>query len=223
MSFQVIIPSRNPDNLVSCVSSILRNEPDLAPERLLVMDDGARAGAESKLPAVTWLDGVKPFIFARNVNLGLRYAESDVILMNDDATLEKKYGFAELHSEGKAYGLASPSIIGAVGNKNQKHDPHGAMVRKEKHLLCFVCVLIPLATQQQIGLLDERFTSYGWEDNDYCRRVNEAGLEMAVLECCQVRHGVLPSTFRNGKSHHELTMMGDGGMKIYKQKWGSAQ
>lgn len=222
MSFKVLIPSRNPDNLVACVRSILAHEPDLPSQDIIVIDDGARLGAEPQLPELTWVEGARPFVFARNVNLGLMAAKSDVILMNDDATLETPHGFSDLHRLGAHHGLAAAAVEGAVGNQNQKHKPSGPMVRREARMLCFVCVLISFATQQRIGYLDERFTAYGWEDNDYSKRVLDAGLEAAVLECCVVRHGVLPSTFRSGKSHRDLSAMGDGGMHIFKQKWGHA-
>lgn len=222
MAYKVLIPSRNPDNLVACVTSILRNEPELHSEEIVVIDDGARVKAEPQLPKLSWIEGQRPFVFARNVNLGLMGVKSDVILMNDDATLETKYGFSDLYRLGSHWGLAAPAVVGAVGNHNQRHKPDGELIRKESRALCFVCVLIPLATQECVGLFDERFTAYGWEDNDYSKRVLDAGLEMAVLECCVVSHGVLPSTFRSGKSHRELGQMGDGGLRIFKQKWGHA-
>lgn len=226
MPFKVIIPSRNPSNLIACVTSILKNEPQLESEDIIVIDDGARVQAEPQLPKLSWIEGRRPFVFARNVNLGLTAAKSDVILMNDDATLERDHGFSDLHRLGAHWGLASPSVLGAVGNHNQRYKPGSVLVRKEvrkeSRMLCFVCVLIPFATQQRVGFLDERFTAYGWEDNDYSKRVLDVGLEMAVLECCVVKHGFLPSTFRSGKSHSELGAMGDGGMRIFKQKWGHA-
>ncbi len=55
VSFSVVILSANAANLVACVQSVLANEPDLPPDRLIVVDDGARADAESRLPAVAEL------------------------------------------------------------------------------------------------------------------------------------------------------------------------
>jgi len=65
MNFSVVIPSRNPANLIPCVRSLLTAEPAMAPEQIIVVDDGARAGAEASLPAVRWVTGITPFIFAR--------------------------------------------------------------------------------------------------------------------------------------------------------------
>ena len=84
MSFSVVIPSARAQNLIPCVRAILDREPDLPPDRIIVVDDGARADAEAHLPPVRWVTGIKPFVFARNANLGIRTAATDVILLNDD-------------------------------------------------------------------------------------------------------------------------------------------
>src|ERR1035441_10671726 len=86
--FSIVIPSRKAENLVPCVQAVLKCEPDLDPSRIIVIDDGARPDAEGALPGVTWIAGVKPFIFARNVNLGIVSVDHDVILLNDDALLK---------------------------------------------------------------------------------------------------------------------------------------
>jgi len=51
------------------------------------------AGAEASLPAVRWVTGITPFIFARNVNLGIAAAWRNVVLLNDDACLITPRGF----------------------------------------------------------------------------------------------------------------------------------
>src|SRR5271169_4645677 len=91
MAFSIIIPSRNTKNLAVCVRAIRRaNET----ARVIVMDDG--------LDRNVWSDCTlqvcacpKPFIFARNVNAGIRWAGTDdVLLLNDDALLETPRGFS---------------------------------------------------------------------------------------------------------------------------------
>ena len=115
MTFKVVILSAKASNLVPCVRSLLANEPDLPPEHVIVVDDGARAEAEAQLPPVRWLDGARPFIFSRNANLGIRAAESDVILLNDDARLLTPRGFTLLAEQVRsqpAIGVCSAGIRG---------------------------------------------------------------------------------------------------------------
>ncbi|HEV2169932.1 MAG TPA: hypothetical protein VGR40_03235, partial [Candidatus Binatus sp.] len=68
------------------------------------------------------------------------------------------------------------------------------------------------------GLLDERFANcYGWEDNDYCRRVRESGLKLGIFDDCFVDHSSLHSTFRGmPRAGGDISQ----GREIYRQKWG---
>src|SRR5690348_1137632 len=191
--FHIVIPSANHENLIACVSAIVQNEPQLPTERIIVVDDGARAKAEARLPKLTWVKGKKPFIFARNVNLGIAAANSNVLLLNDDAILQTAGGFTTLSKVGK--GIVSAGIKGMVGNKNQLTIGRG--LRPEKSMLCFMAVFIPKSVQDKIGLLDERFTGYGFEDNDYSARAREAGFTLSVFDGCVVEHESVPSTYRS--------------------------
>lgn len=162
---------------------------------------------------MTWLKGKKPFVFARNVNLGIKEANSDVIILNDDAKLMTQYGFSQMQKYGK--GIVAASIRGIVGNQHQLCTG-GRGFRREYGPLCFIAVLIPKWVQDKIGLLDERFTGYGFEDNDYCRRAHEAGIPLWINDGCVVEHGSLRPTFRSDANW--LHAMEDA-HKIYQEKW----
>jgi GT2 family glycosyltransferase len=201
MNLSVIIPSRTAANLIPCVEAVRRHEPAA---RIIIVDDSPDLSLHPTpgwMPAVA-LEGVKPFIFARNCNLGIRAAGSDdVILLNDDALLETTGGFrvmqraSELHPE---YG-----VIGAVTNVTGQplQRPHGIGLREVPHF-AFVCVLIPRRTIDWVGLLDERYClDYGVEDLDYCEATRRAGLKVGVFDHCYVDHGSLTSSFRGGPSN----------------------
>lgn len=189
MTPKIIILSADADNLRRCVGSLVEHEPDLTAADIIVIDDGARAG-EPDLP-VTWLSGEVPFVFARNVNLGIQAAAPcDVILLNDDAHLMTPAGLTLLHLQTighEGIGAASPAITGNVCNPRQRrHWPE--RWRVESQMLAFVCVCIPRATIDTVGLLDEQFVHYGFDDNDYSRRILDAGLGLAVWDECIVAH-----------------------------------
>ena len=42
---------------------------------------------------------------------------------------------------------------------------------------------------ERVGLLDEQFTGYGYEDNDYCLRMRRAGLELGIVPSVVMGHG----------------------------------
>lgn len=189
--FQVVILSANPVNLSSCLDAILANEPDTPAGGVIVVDDGARKGCETEFGGVEWLRGIKPFVFARNANLGLQWAGGDVILLNDDALLTTRDGFKRLSQAARArqdLGVLSAGVQGEVGNPNQVFHGGPALVRDEPIKLSFICVYIKAETIARIGLLDERFIDYGWEDNDFCLRCLKAGLRLGVFDGCVVDH-----------------------------------
>ncbi len=212
-----VIPSKRARNLVACVRALRLAESDL---RIIVVDDGARselARTGLSIDDVDWVGGIRPFVFARNVNLGIAAADTDdVLLMNDDA--EWAHGrpsdLARVAREG-GWWLLAPGVVGHVGEGQQRwrqrHDP--AEVEK----VCFVSVLIPRTTIKWVGTLDERFTAYGYEDDDYCRRVRLAGGRCGVWDGCAVLHGRLPSTYR--RTTTELLR----GKRIYEEKWGACK
>lgn len=119
--------------------------------------------------------------------------------MNDDALALTPNGFAGLSAAARSpFEIVSAAITGPT--KSAEHGPHapfGELAREIKGpMVPFICVYIPRSTIDRVGLLDERFTDYGGEDDDYCYRVRKAGLKIGVYDGCVVDHGTLPSTFR---------------------------
>lgn len=203
MAFSIVIPSRNATNLVPCVKAI-RDAGETA--RVIVVDDGVDwNAAASMIPGLHLFKrelGVKPFVFSRNINIGIRSAGTDdVILLNDDALLKTPMGFtalAKVAEENPEYG-----VIGAVTNLTGQplqmpRTGPGSGLRSVGHI-AYVCVYVPRRTVDNpaIGLLDERYClDYGCDDRDQCEAVNRAGLKVGVFDGCYVDHGSLTSTFR---------------------------
>ncbi len=215
----VIVPSKTASNLIPCVQAI-RAAGEVA-DIIVVSDFDDHALARLALeecPGVGCLckianlvAGQKPFVFARNVNIGIRAAGSDdVIVLNDDALLQSPGGFTLMQQAAEDY--PEFGIIGAtcnnVGNPNQSRIKGGGIygagirggllagLRQDKRMVCFTAVLVPRRTLENVGLLDERFISYGCEDDDYCLRVRKAGLKIGIHDGCYVDHGSLASSFR---------------------------
>ncbi len=241
MSFSIIVPSRNATNLVACVKAIREAEETA---RIILVDDGiAWAGPLfPELEAIQTGDlqitvvpgGKQPFCFARNVNIGIRAAgEDDVILLGDDGLLKTPNGFTMLALKAAELncGLLASSCNN-VGNLNQHRRYDAPIVRWEPRMVCFVAVFIPRSTINALaedeyrctepvnppgGLLDERFGSGGFEDDDYCLRVRRAGLQIGIFDGCFVDHTGLESTFRGpgGPGYNPR------GAEIFREKWGA--
>ena len=204
--FSIIIPSKNLTNLSACIMAI-RTAGETA--RIIVVDDGALAGIRVPEVSRDWLplarvEGVKPFCYARNINLGIAAAGTDdVILLNDDALLTTPMGFTRLWQQAKKrpqYGIIAPACNN-VGNPLQNLVPELAgndAVRDERRTLCFTCVLIPRRVLEIVGPLDERFVDYGMDDDDYSLRVRNAGFRLGIFDGCYMDHGSLTSSYRGG-------------------------
>lgn len=225
VSFSVIILSNNIDNLRPCIREIRVNEPNA---RIVVVDDGLegmyvedpRLSGPHTIP-VTYVAGEKPFVFARNANIGIKCCiGDDVILLNDDAILKTPNGFSMLEAASKAhpeYGVIA-AVADSVGNPNQMIRMPGARVglRDEPRMVCFICVYIPRATIEKVGLLDERYTGYGLDDDDFCFSVRRAWLKIGVYDLCYVDHSTLRSSFRSYK-HADFKP----NLKLFIEKWGT--
>ena len=210
-SYSVIIPSANAENLMACMKGLLTCERGILPNKIIVVDDGARNWSEGSLPRIKWVTGEKPFVFARNINAGIKYTDENdsVILLNDDAIIRNLGGFTALVKAAEGYGIVS-AATNLVGNPNQVY--RGVTgIRPEGRTLAFIAVCIPRFVLNTVGLLDERFTAYGFEDNDFCLRARICGVKLGVFDGCFVDH-----------MNHRNTFVRDckEGQRIFNEKWG---
>jgi GT2 family glycosyltransferase len=158
--------------------------------------------------------GERPFVFARNVNIGIRAAGGDdVVLLNDDAMLKTALGFEKLRDqirEHPQFGAVCPGFdIGGCRHTNLVNRRR-ASIAVEPIMLIFACCYIPRSTIDLVGLLDERFginaggpgaRGYGLEDDDYSLRIRQTGLKLGVYDGVLVDHTTLKSTFRGDPEH----------------------
>lgn len=115
MSYQIIVPSKNPNNLKACLLAIRKCEPFA---RIIVIDDGIGAQMRDEcefFAPIKIIEGRRPFVFSRAINAGIVAAGSDdIVATNDDALLESPRGFELLAEACEEF----PEIgcIGAVTN-----------------------------------------------------------------------------------------------------------
>ena len=215
----IIVPSKFPDIFSDCRLSIDKYAPK--ENKILVRDgDGIQAPAGWK----TIQGPAGKFVYSRNINLGILESTGDVLLCNDDVrflhpnTLEIMQNVMNKHPE---VGILSPLIKGDVGEYFQSHATrtlHYTQVR-----ICFVCVLIKREVLDKVGLLDERFTGYGYDDCDYSRRVVNAGYKLGVTARAVVLHGHgndKRSCSYNRQELGTIDALDKIAQKQYQEKWG---
>lgn len=210
--YTVVIPSAKIANVERCVAAIALHQPG-AP--VVVVADGIPAVERARVPGVRWIEGVQPFCYAANANLGILAAGSDdVILCNDDALLANQGGFDLLAAASSRYGIVSATIFGRCCNERQRRacdENH-----TEPSMLAFVCVYLRRSTIAQLGLLDERFLGGCYEDNDYCRRAAEAGIALGICGRCRVIHEATHTTFASRPNYRAIL---DANRARFEEKW----
>jgi len=211
----IVVPSKHSDIFLECDQSLQKYAPQA--HKILIKD-----GNEIQNPT-GWMviPGIVPFIFSRNVNLGIKACSGDVLLMNDDVrflksnTLEKLQEVMEQHPE---VGILSPRIDGLACNV--ECNPKVSITVSDKWL-AFACVLIRRSVFFKIGFLDETFTGYGEDDVDFCYRTADAGFKIAITSEVTVKHGHkgrrCSASFSRRKDFHSLVL--ESG-KRFAEKWG---
>lgn len=201
MSYAVVTLSRHPEYAQDLIASIRKHEPP--DTEILVVRDRH----ETPFPGCSSITVLDPFCFARNCNIGIdTFRDRDIILCNDDVTLIEPT-FAALERQIRAMpriGIIAPLVDGGVGNPYQSSHKVAELWKGPKGRpdmlevggveagsapVCFVCVYLSRSMIDEVGPLDENFTAYGFDDNDYCIRCRELGWRTIITRSATVRHG----------------------------------
>jgi GT2 family glycosyltransferase len=156
------------------------------------------------------VQGVKPFIFSRAINMGIAAAgDSGVIICNDDTRLLSDLGFGLLSviaNENPQYGIISAGITGAVGNTEQIAQAGTRLRTAKHHTIVFVCVYIRRAVLDILDVnkdghwLDEDYVTYAYDDDQACAQVRQAKLKLEYSTVASWSMASCLVLFRSGKS-----------------------
>lgn len=174
--------------------------------------------------------------FAAANNQGLEIAKGDyLVLLNNDTYVTP--GWLSIligHlKKDKSIGLIGP-VTNNIGNEARieiRYDDMSEMIVRStaytrNHIdqiyplrtAAFFCVMIERKTFEQVGLLDEKFGKGFFEDDDYCRRIEEIGLRIVCAEDVFIHHHLSASFNKlNDDVRQELF---DRNKAIYEEKWG---
>lgn len=175
--------------------------------------------------------------FAAANNQGLEIASGDyLVLLNNDTQVTAGWaGTLQRHLQrNPELGLIGPSTNN-IGNQARvdvdythlADMPQAARRYTCQHLgelirlptLAFFCVMMPRTTYLRIGPLDEVYGRGFFEDDDYCRRVELAGLMSACARDVFVHHQ-LSASFGQIKNSERQALF-NRNKAIYETKWGA--
>jgi len=191
----VIVHWNKKDQLDICLSSLQKTIYDNF--SVVVVDNGSTDGSatmvKQKYPSVDILENTENLGFAKGNNIGIKHAITKynpdfVLLLNNDIEIIDGNWlniFVDVASK-KSVGIAtckllnpdrsiqySGSILTVFGWKQYTSD--GFTVDTSTDFAIGACFLIKREVIDKIGLLDEEFTPFLWEETDYCTRAKKAG------------------------------------------------
>jgi GT2 family glycosyltransferase/glycosyltransferase involved in cell wall biosynthesis len=174
--------------------------------------------------------------FAAGNNVGLREATGEVlVLLNNDTYVTPGWvrGLCNHLRSEPGLGLVGP-VTNNIGNEARVEIQYADMVqmieaagrrtrsrpgmRLPLATAAFFCVAMRREVHQQVGDLDEQFGVGFFEDDDYCRRVEQAGYGIACAEDVFVHHH-LSASFDALKAGRKQALF-ERNKALYEAKWG---
>ncbi len=240
----VIVTHNSAAYVAPCLDSLRRNTAYPRWE-LIVVDNASGDGTAELVEEAARKDSRIRLIrleenlgFAAANNIGLRAAQGDyMILLNADTVVTPGWmGRLMLHARrDPAVGMVVP-VTNCAGNEacidvryaDQEDMEEFALklarekmgVRRDVAVGPLFCALIPRPAWERAGELDERFEVGMFEDDDYSRRILEAGFKIIIAEDCFVHHFGQGSFSKLSAERYQEIF--ERNRRRFEQKWGIA-
>jgi GT2 family glycosyltransferase len=164
-----------------------------------------------------------PFNAAVFGNIGWRAAlDRDIIYCGDDIRFIEPHTIQRLQKiayEDEVVGMLSPKIIGGAQTEQNIVSDH---LRYATHFIGMMFAYLKRSTIERVGYLDEDYVGFGYEDVDYNKRIERAGLRIGLTGDVSVQHGFdelgHSTTFRRTQTWSELCAEAEENGKRYESK-----
>ena len=239
----IILTFNNLDLTRACLDSVLKRS-DYPNLEVIVVDNASTDGTPAYLeafgqrhPEVRMVLNSENLGFAAGNNVGLEIATGDyLVVLNNDTVVTPGWVLTLLrHFEREpALGLLGP-VTGNIGNEARieisypdlAHMPATALnytlahmgERYPMHNVAFFCTILPRSTYERCGAISEDYGLGFFEDDDYCRKVEAEGLQIACAEDVFVHHH-LSASF-NKMNDEKRRALVERNKAIYEKKWGT--
>ena len=177
--------------------------------------------------------------FAAGNNRGLEAADGEyLVILNNDTYVTRGWllDLTRHMRRDPKLGLVGP-VTNNIGNEariaidyaDMDKMQRAAVAYTSKHareeldvrVVAFFCAAMPRSVYERVGGLDERFGLGFFEDDDYCRKVEQASFRIAIAEDVFVHHHLSASFDKlDDEKKQELF---DRNKVLYEEKWGTWQ
>lgn len=239
----VVVTYNNLDFTRSCLESLDKHN-QYANTEIIVIDNASSDDSPAFLSGWVLNGHQRKLIlneenrgFAAANNQGLDVATGDyLVLLNNDTYVTPGWVRTLVHhlKNDTKIGLIGP-VTNNIGNEAKidiSHSDMDEMLAKSasytrRHIgqvyplrtAAFFCAMMPRATYEKVGRLDESFGQGFFEDDDYCRRIEAIGLRIVCAEDVFVHHH-LSASFDSLKQQERQKLF-DKNRTIYEAKWGA--
>lgn len=242
-SISIVIVTYNNLHLTrACLDSVERysNEHNV---EIIIVDNASHDGTREFLKSCADSNSKYRVIlnaenkgFAAANNQGLKIAGGDyLVMLNNDTEvspgwLQTLLQHFQLNPD---LGLIGP-VTNNIGNEAKislRYKNAAEMWRKARtytlhhmgellpiRVLAFFCVMMPRHIYEAVGPLDEKFGLGFFEDDDYCRRIEQAGWQLGCAEDVFIHHHLSASFSKLGAGRQQLL---EKNRQLYEAKWGA--
>ncbi|MCP4089374.1 MAG: glycosyltransferase [Gammaproteobacteria bacterium] len=238
----VVVTYNNIDLTKACLFS-LNEHSDYTALEIIIVDNASTDGSCEYLTEWAAATANRKLIlndenkgFAAANNQGLEVATGEfLVLLNNDTFVTPGWVLTMIRhlQRDTTIGLIGP-VTNNIGNEARIDISYSTMdemlcasasytrrhIGQKLHIrtTAFFCVMMPLSVYQKVGPLDEAFGRGFFEDDDYCRRVEQLGLRIVCAEDVFVHHH-LSASFGKLKQKDRQRLFEDNRL-LYEKKWG---
>jgi GT2 family glycosyltransferase/glycosyltransferase involved in cell wall biosynthesis len=227
---------------MACLESVLAfsDYPDL---EIICVDNASTDGTPDYLNGLAERHGFVRYIrnesnlgFAGGNNVGIRAARGEyVILLNNDTYVTRGWARDLIRPMqlDRTIGMTGP-LTNMAGNEQKVGLAYADMtemarasavftIPRRRRLypigcLAFFCVAIRRDVLEAVGDLDEAYSTGYFEDDDYCKRVEQAGYQLTVCDDVFVHHHHSASFSQLGDK--ATTNLMKRNRRIFEKRWG---
>ena len=238
----IILTFNNLDLTKACLDSVLERS-EYSNLEIIVVDNASSDGTSVYLKdlarrhsEVRLILNSKNLGFAAGNNVGLSMATgSYLVILNNDTVVTQGWIMTLLRhfQRDPGLGLIGP-VTNNIGNEARIKTQYQSMAEMHTEALlhtlpnmgrtlplrtaAFFCVMLPRSVYEVCGPICEDYGRGFFEDDDYCRRVEQAGFHIACAEDVFIHHH-LSASFNKLKQEDRLRLF-DENRKVYEAKWG---